>query len=68
MNKKQKNSNNKLSFLKIIYFDEEAATDLLCIRNKGKLINEIKNSSSSKNSEALAADASVGAKLINFFF
>lgn len=68
MNKKQKNSNDKLSFLKIIYFDEEAATDLLCIRNKGKLINEIKNSSSSKNSEALAADASVGAKLINFFF
>lgn len=56
------NDANNMTFLKVIYFDEEAATDLLCIRNKGKVINEIKNASSNNNVESLSGDTSAGIK------
>lgn len=62
MLKHASNDANNMSFLKVIYFDEEAATDLLCIKNKGKVINEIKNASSNNNVESLSGDTSAGIK------
>ncbi len=62
MAKRVSNITYHMSFLKVIYFDEEAATDLLCIRNKGKVINEIKKGSSNNNAESLSGDAAVGLK------
>lgn len=56
------NDANDMSFLKVVYFDEEAATDLLCIRNKGKVINEIKKASSDNNVKSLSGDTSAGIK------
>lgn len=63
MNRRTNNNVNKPPFLKVIYFDEEAATDLLCIINRGKVINEIKNASSNNNAESLNGDTSAGIKL-----
>ena len=60
MGKRAHNVVNEISFLKVIYFDEEAATDLLCIRNKGRVINEIKRASKINNSESLSGETSAG--------
>lgn len=57
------NDTNNISFLKVIYFDEEAATDLLCIINKGKVINEIKKASNNNDSESVNAETSADIKL-----
>lgn len=35
--------NNKIDFAKIIYFDEEASTNLIYQKNKGNIINSISN-------------------------
>lgn len=56
------NDTNNISFLKVIYFDEEAATDLLCIINKGKVINEIKNASNNNDSESVNGETSADIK------
>lgn len=63
MEKCENNNVNKTSFLKVIYFDEEAATDLLCIRNKGIVINEIKKASSKNDSESASGKIDAGGKL-----
>lgn len=63
MAKRVSSDADHMSFLKVIYFDEEAATDLLCIRNKGKVINEIKKASCNNNAKSLSGDANGGIKL-----
>lgn len=56
------NGANNMSFLKVIYFDEEAATDLLCIRNNGKVISEIKKASNNNDSESVNGETSADIK------
>ncbi len=59
---------NELYFLKVVYFDEESATDLLCMKNKGKVVNEIKKGSKLKDLEALQAEIGGGIKLPSWPF
>ncbi|EFL44556.1 hypothetical protein HMPREF9248_1207 [Fannyhessea vaginae PB189-T1-4] len=62
MAKRASNDANNISFLKVIYFDEEAATDLLCIRNNGKVISEIRSGLNNNDSESLSSEASANIK------
>lgn len=62
MAKRVRNDTNDMSFLKVIYFDEEAATDLLCIRNKGKVISEIKKASNNTDSKSVNGETSADIK------
>lgn len=40
--------NKNIAFLKIVYFDEEAATDLIYMENKGKIVDSIVDTKNNK--------------------
>lgn len=58
MEKEEKN----ISFLKIVYFDEEAATDLIYMENKGKIVESIVDTKNKNRDTNLSVEASIGAK------
>lgn len=62
MEKEQEKEQKEIPFLKIIYFDEEAATDLIYMKNKGKAIESIVDNQKSNSSADLTANAEIRTK------
>ena len=57
-----KNSKLDIPFLKIIYFDEESATDLIYMKNKGQIIESIADNSTSGSTSDVKAEAEISSK------
>lgn len=57
-----KKENKNISFLKIVYFDEEAATDLIYMENKGKIVESIVDTENNKLDTKTSVEAGIGAK------
>ena len=57
-----KKENKNISFLKIVYFDEEAATDLIYMENKGKIVESIVDTENKKLGTKTSVKAGIGAK------
>lgn len=57
-----KKENKNISFLKIVYFDEEAATDLIYMENKGKIVESIVDTENNKLNTKTSVEAGIGAK------
>lgn len=56
------NSEWDIPFLKIIYFDEESATDLIYMKNKGQIIESISDNSTSGSTSDVKAEAEISSK------
>lgn len=56
------NSEWDIPFLKIIYFDEESATDLIYMKNKGQIIESIVDNSTSGSTSDVKAEAEISSK------
>lgn len=57
-----KNSELDIPFLKIIYFDEESATDLIYMKNKGQIIESIADNSTAESTLDAKAEAEISSK------
>lgn len=57
-----KNSKLDIPFLKIIYFDEESATDLIYMKNKGQIIESIADNSTAGSTLDAKAEAEISSK------
>lgn len=57
-----KKENKNISFLKIVYFDEEAATDLIYMENKGKIVESIVDTEKNRFDTNTSVEAGIGAK------
>ena len=57
-----KKENKNISFLKIVYLDEEAATDLIYMENKGKIVESIVDTENNKLDTKTSVEAGIGAK------
>lgn len=62
MKKKAKSSKRESDFLKIVYFDEEAATDLIYMCNKGEVVESLTRNYDEKVRSELAGSATIAAK------
>lgn len=56
------NSEWDIPFLKIIYFDEESATDLIYMKNKGQIIESIADNSSAESNLDAKVEAGISSK------
>lgn len=59
----EKENEIKIPFLKIIYFDEEAATDLIYMKNKGKVVESIIGNKSTESNFRGNTEAELGSKI-----
>ncbi|HEM3485143.1 DUF6414 family protein [Streptococcus suis] len=63
-----KNTEKKVDFLKIIYFDEESATDLIYMYNKGQIIETLTAKDGKQADAQLSTKSEIGAKTNIFSF